>query len=147
MQKRKLGNSNLEVSAIGLGCMGFSHGYGPGVSDDEAIDLMRKAFDLGCTFYDTAEGYAAGENERLVGRALAPIRDEGSPGSSLSAATCHAPSSAGRSGSTWMRPWPGWAPITWSCTTSTPAHQVDPPVPLEECSKEIDLYSSSCAIL
>jgi aryl-alcohol dehydrogenase-like predicted oxidoreductase len=45
MQKRKLGNSNLEVSAIGLGCMGFSHGYGPGVSDDEAIDLMRKAFD------------------------------------------------------------------------------------------------------
>jgi aryl-alcohol dehydrogenase-like predicted oxidoreductase len=57
MKKRKLGNSNLEVSAIGLGCMGFSHGYGPGVSDDEAIDLMRKAFDLGCTFYDTAEGY------------------------------------------------------------------------------------------
>jgi hypothetical protein len=56
--------------------MGFSHGYGPGVSDDEAIDLMRKAFDLGCTFYDTAEGYAAGENERLVGRALVPIRDE-----------------------------------------------------------------------
>jgi aryl-alcohol dehydrogenase-like predicted oxidoreductase len=56
--------------------MEFSHGYGPGVSDDEAIDLMRKAFDLGCTFYDTAEGYAAGENERLVGRALAPIRDE-----------------------------------------------------------------------
>jgi aryl-alcohol dehydrogenase-like predicted oxidoreductase len=56
--------------------MGFSHGYGPGPSDDEAIDLMRKAFDLGCTFYDTAEGYAAGENERLVGRALAPIRNQ-----------------------------------------------------------------------
>jgi aryl-alcohol dehydrogenase-like predicted oxidoreductase len=49
MKKRKLGNSNLEVSAIGLGCLGFSHRYGPGVSDDEAIDLMRKAFDLGCT--------------------------------------------------------------------------------------------------
>ena len=56
--------------------MGFSHGYGPGVSDDEAIDLMRKAFDLGCTFFDTAEGYGAGVNEQLVGRALAPIRDQ-----------------------------------------------------------------------
>jgi aryl-alcohol dehydrogenase-like predicted oxidoreductase len=56
--------------------MGFSHGYGPGVGDDEAVDLMRQAFDLGCTFFDTAEGYAAGENERLVGRALAPIRDQ-----------------------------------------------------------------------
>ena len=76
MQKRKLGSGNLEVLAIGLGCMGFSHGYGPGPSDDEAIDLMRKAFDLGCTFFDTAEGYGAGENERLVGRALAPIRDQ-----------------------------------------------------------------------
>jgi aryl-alcohol dehydrogenase-like predicted oxidoreductase len=76
MLKRQLGKSKLGVSAIGLGCMGFSHGYGPGPSDDEAIELMRKAFDLGCTFYDTAEGYGAGENERLVGRALAPIRDE-----------------------------------------------------------------------
>lgn len=56
--------------------MGFSHGYGPGVGDDEAVDLMRKAFDLGCTLFDTAESYAAGENERLVGRALAPIRDQ-----------------------------------------------------------------------
>lgn len=74
MQKRKLGH--LEVSAIGFGCMGFSHGYGPGPGDDEAIQLMRNAFDLGCTFYDTAEGYGAGENERLVGRALAPIRDQ-----------------------------------------------------------------------
>jgi aryl-alcohol dehydrogenase-like predicted oxidoreductase len=60
---------------VGLGTMGFSHGYGPGVGDDEAVDLMRQAFDLGCTFFDTAESYAAGENERLVGRALAPIRD------------------------------------------------------------------------
>ncbi|MFZ0661184.1 MAG: aldo/keto reductase [Acidobacteriaceae bacterium] len=76
MQKRKLGNGGLEVSAIGLGCMGFSHGYGPGPSEDESIDLMRKAFDLGCTFFDTAESYGAGENERLVGRALAPIRDQ-----------------------------------------------------------------------
>ena len=74
MQKRKL--RDLEVSAVGFGCMGFSHGYGPGPGDDEAIQLMRKAFDLGCTFYDTAEGYGAGENERLVGRALAPIRNQ-----------------------------------------------------------------------
>lgn len=76
MQKRKLGRCNLEVSAVGLGAMGFSRGYGPAPDKDEAIDLMRKAFDLGCTFYDTAEGYAAGENERLVGRALAPIRNQ-----------------------------------------------------------------------
>jgi len=76
MQKRKLGNGDLKVSATGLGCMGFSHGYGPGPSADEAIHLIRNAFDLGCTFFDTAEGYAAGENERLVGRALAPIRNE-----------------------------------------------------------------------
>jgi aryl-alcohol dehydrogenase-like predicted oxidoreductase len=76
MKKRTLGNGNLEVSAIGLGCMGFSHGYGPGPSEDEAIDLMRKAFGLGCTFFDTAEVYGAGENERLVGRALAPIRNQ-----------------------------------------------------------------------
>lgn len=76
MQKRKLGKINLEVSAVGLGAMGFSHGYGPGPTDAEAIELMRKAFDLGCTFFDTAEGYGAGENERLVGRALAPIRNQ-----------------------------------------------------------------------
>ena len=56
MQKRKLGN-DLEVSAIGLRCMGFSHGYGPRLSSDEAIDLIRKAFELGCTFFDTAERY------------------------------------------------------------------------------------------
>jgi aryl-alcohol dehydrogenase-like predicted oxidoreductase len=74
MRTRTIGS--LEVSAVGLGCMGFSHGYGPGVSESEAIDLMRAAFDLGCTFFDTAEGYAGGDNERLVGRALKPIRDQ-----------------------------------------------------------------------
>jgi len=74
MRTRTIGS--LKVSAVGLGAMGFSHGYGPGVGEDEAIELMRKAFDLGCTFFDTAEGYAAGANEQLVGRALAPIRDE-----------------------------------------------------------------------
>jgi aryl-alcohol dehydrogenase-like predicted oxidoreductase len=74
MRTRTLGR--LQVSAVGLGAMGFSHGYGPGVGADEAIDLMRKAFDLGCTFYDTAEVYSNGDNEELVGRALAPIRDQ-----------------------------------------------------------------------
>src|SRR3954470_23354979 len=74
MRTREIGS--LDVSAVGLGAMGFSHGYGPGVGEDEAIELMRKAFDLGCTFFDTAEGYADGANEQLVGRALAPIRDE-----------------------------------------------------------------------
>jgi aryl-alcohol dehydrogenase-like predicted oxidoreductase len=64
MRTRTLGS--LEVSAVGLGCMGFSHGYGPGVGEDEAIGLIRAAFELGCTFFDTAEGYAAGDNERLV---------------------------------------------------------------------------------
>jgi len=74
MRTRTLGD--LEVSAVGLGAMGFSHGYGPGVGENEAIELMRKAFELGCTFVDIAEGYAGGANEQLVGRALAPIRDE-----------------------------------------------------------------------
>jgi hypothetical protein len=74
MRTRTLGS--LQVSAVGLGAMGFSHGYGPGTTADEAVDLMRAAFDLGCTFYDTAEVYADGENEKLVGQALAPFRDQ-----------------------------------------------------------------------
>ena len=72
MKLRNLGN--LEVSAIGYGCMGFSHGYGPGPDKNEAIQLIRKSFDLGCTFFDTAEGY--GTNEMLVGEALKPFRDK-----------------------------------------------------------------------
>lgn len=75
MEKRILGNKNsLTVSAIGLGCMGFSHGYGPGPDREEAIRLIRTAYELGCTFFDTAEGYAAGENEKLVGEAIKPFR-------------------------------------------------------------------------
>ena len=74
MQTRKL--RDLTVSAIGYGCMGFSHGYGALPPKSEAIRLMRKAYDLGCTFFDTAEGYGAGENEELVGAALEPIRDK-----------------------------------------------------------------------
>ncbi|WP_430336193.1 aldo/keto reductase [Rhodococcus sp. ACT016] len=74
MRTRTIGN--LDVSAVGLGVMGFSHGYGPSVGDDEALDHIRKAYELGCAFFDTAEGYGAGHNEELLGRALAPIRDQ-----------------------------------------------------------------------
>ena len=74
MQKRKLGNSNLEVSAIGLGCMGMSFGYGPPADKQEMISLLRKAVELGVTFFDTAEVYGPFTNEELVGEALAPFR-------------------------------------------------------------------------
>src|SRR5580658_3973210 len=75
MQKRKLGNSNLEVSALGLGCMGMSFGFGPPADKQEMIALIRKAVELGITFFDTAEVYGAYTNEELVGEALAPLRD------------------------------------------------------------------------
>src|SRR4051794_22766887 len=74
MQKRKLGNSNLEVSAIGLGCMGMSYGYGPPMEKPEALSLIRAAVDRGVTFFDTAEGYGPFTNEELLGEALAPVR-------------------------------------------------------------------------
>ena len=74
MQKRKLGNSNLEVSAIGLGCMGLSSGLGSPVDKDTGIALIRKAIELGVTFFDTAEVYGPYKNEELVGEALAPFR-------------------------------------------------------------------------
>ncbi|MFY9845788.1 MAG: aldo/keto reductase [Terriglobales bacterium] len=75
MQKRKLGKSNLEVSAIGLGCMGLSFGYGPAVDKQEGISLIRAAVERGVTFFDTAEAYGPFKNEELVGEALAPFRD------------------------------------------------------------------------
>jgi aryl-alcohol dehydrogenase-like predicted oxidoreductase len=75
MQKRKLGNSNLEVSAIGLGCMGLSFGYGPAVEKQHGIALIRTAVERGVTFFDTAEAYGPFVNEELVGQALAPFRD------------------------------------------------------------------------
>src|SRR5438270_12000245 len=75
MQKRRLGKSNLEVSAIGLGCMGLSFGYGPAVEKQHGISLIRAAVDLGVTFFDTAEVYGPYTNEELVGEALAPVRD------------------------------------------------------------------------
>jgi aryl-alcohol dehydrogenase-like predicted oxidoreductase len=76
MQTRKLGNSSLEVSALGLGCMGLSYGYGPATDTQEAIKLIRSAFERGVTFFDTAEAYGPYKNEELVGEALAPIRDQ-----------------------------------------------------------------------
>jgi aryl-alcohol dehydrogenase-like predicted oxidoreductase len=76
MQKRILGNSGLEVSAIGLGCMGLSFGLGPATDKQEAINLIRKAFETGVTFFDTAEAYGPYTNEELLGEALAPFRKE-----------------------------------------------------------------------
>jgi len=76
MQKRKLGNSNLEVSAIGFGCMGLSFGYGTAVAKEDGIALIRHAVDSGVTFFDTAEVYGPHTNEELVGEALAPFRDQ-----------------------------------------------------------------------
>ena len=74
MQKRKLGKSNLEVSALGLGCMGMSFSYGEAHDEKEMIKLMHEAVDLGVTFFDTAEVYGPFTNETLVGEALAPTR-------------------------------------------------------------------------
>src|SRR6202023_2893280 len=76
MKKRKLGKSNLEVSAIGLGCMGLSFGYGPAVEKQAGISLIRAAVERGVTFFDTAEVYGPFTNEELVGEALAPFRKE-----------------------------------------------------------------------
>ena len=76
MQKRKLGKSNLEVSALGLGCMGMSFGYGPPKDKQEMISLIRAAVERGVTFFDTAEVYGPFTNEELVGEALAPFRGQ-----------------------------------------------------------------------
>src|SRR4029077_16904385 len=76
MQKRRLGNSNLEVSAIGLGCMGMSFGYGPPADKHEMIALLRTAVTRGVTLFDTAEAYGPYRNEELLGEALAPVREQ-----------------------------------------------------------------------
>ncbi len=76
MQKRKLGDSGLEVSAIGYGCMGLTYGYGPATDQREGIRMIRLAAERGVTFFDTAESYGPFTNEELVGEALAPIRDQ-----------------------------------------------------------------------
>ena len=76
MQKRTLGKSNLKVSALGLGCMGMSYGYGPAADRQEMIALIRSAVERGITFFDTAQVYGGFTNEELVGEALAPVRDQ-----------------------------------------------------------------------
>src|SRR5271156_2206597 len=76
MQKRKLGKSNLEVSAIGFGCMGLNFSYGHALSQEESITLVRQAVDRGVTFFDTAEVYGPFTNEEIVGEALKPVRDQ-----------------------------------------------------------------------
>jgi len=76
MEKRILGSRKLEVSALGLGCMGLSHGYGPAVEKAHAINVIRRAYELGVTFFDTAEVYGPFLNEEVVGEALAPVRDQ-----------------------------------------------------------------------
>jgi aryl-alcohol dehydrogenase-like predicted oxidoreductase len=76
MEKRKLGNSGLEVSALGLGCMGMSFGYGTAPNKKEMISLLHKAVEEGITFFDTAEAYGPFINEELVGEALLPYKDK-----------------------------------------------------------------------
>ncbi len=76
MQKRTLGKSGLQVSALGFGCMGLSYGYGPATDKEQAIKVIRAAYDGGVTFFDTAEAYGPYKNEELVGEALAPVRDK-----------------------------------------------------------------------
>jgi aryl-alcohol dehydrogenase-like predicted oxidoreductase len=76
MDKRVLGTSGLEVSALGLGCMGLSYGYGPATDTETGIALIRRAFEQGVTFFDTAEAYGQGANEALLGEAVAPFRDQ-----------------------------------------------------------------------
>ncbi len=76
MEKRMLGTSGLEVSALGLGCMGLSFAYGPAIETEAAVSLIRSAYDLGVTFFDTAEAYGPFVNEEVVGEAVAPFRDQ-----------------------------------------------------------------------
>jgi aryl-alcohol dehydrogenase-like predicted oxidoreductase len=76
MKTRKLGNRGLEVSALGLGCMGLSYGYGPATDEKQAIELIRAAYEMGITFFDTAEAYGQGANELLLGKAVRPFREK-----------------------------------------------------------------------
>lgn len=76
MQKRELGRGGLQVSALGLGCMGLSFGYGPATDRGDAVKLIRAAFDRGVTFFDTAEAYGQGDNEEVLGEAVEPFRDQ-----------------------------------------------------------------------
>src|ERR1700729_1268642 len=76
MKTRTLGNSGLQVSALGLGCMGLSFGYGPAVAEKDGIELIQKAYEQGITFFDTAEAYSQGANEALLGKAVKSFRNK-----------------------------------------------------------------------
>lgn len=76
MKRRLLGKQELEISELGLGCMGLTFGYGPATSEAESISLIQKAFDLGVTFFDTAEAYSQGVNEQFLGKAVKPFREK-----------------------------------------------------------------------
>jgi aryl-alcohol dehydrogenase-like predicted oxidoreductase len=137
MQKRTLGNSNLEVSAIGLGCMGMSSAYGPASDKGEMIRLIRSAFDLGVTHFDTAEAYGPFVNEELVGEALQPIRDK------VTIATKFGfdidPDTGARTGGTNSKPAhikrvaeDALRRLRTDCIDLFYQHRVDPAVPIED---------------
>ena len=134
MKKRKLGRGELEVSALGFGCMGLSSGYGPPLEKQAAIALLKGAFDSGVTFFDTAEAYGPFANEELVGEALAPVRDQVviatkfgfKDGTARRAGWTAGPSASGRSPK----------PRSGGCETGPIdlfyQHRVDPNVPIED---------------
>ena len=137
MQIRKLGKSNLEVSALGLGCMGMSSAYGPAADKGEMISLMRSAFDLGVTHFDTAEAYGPFVNEELVGEALQPIRNK------VTIATKFGfdidPDTGARTGGTNSKPAhirrvaeDALKRLRIDCIDLFYQHRVDPDVPIEE---------------
>ena len=136
MQKRKLGKSGLEVSAIGLGCMGMSSGYGPAGDRQQMIALIRAAVDRGVTLFDTAEVYGPFVNEELVGEALQPVREQvkiatkfgfkpGPDGDALEWRGQPAGTHQGSSRGLAQAPQDG-------CTSTFYQHRVDPEVPIEE---------------
>ena len=133
MQKRKLGKSNLEVSALGLGCMGLSYGYGPAMDAQQGISLIRAAFERGVTFFDTAEAYGPFANEELVGEALAPVRDRvviatkfGFPGGKVEAGLDSRPQSIRRMADAALKR------LRTDRIDLLYQHRVDPNVPIED---------------
>ena len=133
MQKRTLGNSGLQVSAIGLGCMGLSFAYGPAMEKSAAIELIRRAYELGVTFFDTAEAYGPHTNEELLGEALAPFRDKvviatkfGFPGGVVAAGLDSRPENIRRVAEASLRR------LKTDHIDLFYQHRVDPQVPIEE---------------
>jgi hypothetical protein len=149
---RKLGSQGLEVSAVGLGCMGMTQSYGP-ADEAEFIATLHRAIELGCTFFDTAEGYGPFTNEELLGRALGPKRAQvilaTKFGSSSKTAKSPEPIAARPTSARWcMRPSSAYAPITSICCISTASIGMCPwrtwPVPwLSSCAKERFVISAS----